>query len=69
MNVFTGFSPSHYFLPTDGKVAVALAGWLLSRLEAIQVVLSKTNTAGTMAPVSWLKADPPPSFRRDVTQH
>lgn len=56
MNVLIGFSPSHYFPPTDGKVAVKLAGWLLSRLEAAQVVLSTTNTLLALCLLSQSKS-------------
>lgn len=61
MNIFIVFSASHYFPPTDEKVAV--------KLPALKVGGSprgawhNRDLAGTLASVSCLKADPSSLFQ------
>lgn len=70
MNIFIDFSASYYLACKDGEVAVELTGWLLQRLEGLEVML------GTMYALLVLrllspgpKQIPHPSFRREVPQH
>lgn len=61
MNVFIVFSASHYFPPTDGKAAVKLAALKVGGSPG--GAWHNKDLAGTMAPVSCLKADPSSLFQ------